>query len=72
MDMLLPSCIECEYEKKTPLLYMQYTHRGMKPYNTYYEVNFCLKIHIDIYMSIYGKSFSASWLFFLHSMKHGS
>ena len=28
--MLLPSRIECEYEKKTPLLYMQYTHRGVK------------------------------------------
>ena len=25
MDMLLPSGIECEYQKKTPLLYMQYT-----------------------------------------------
>ena len=27
MDMLLASGIECEYEKKTPLLYIQYTHR---------------------------------------------
>ena len=34
MDMLLPSRIECEYEKKTPLLYMQYTHCGMKPKQT--------------------------------------
>ena len=30
-DMLLLSQIECEYEKKTPLLCMQYTHRSMKP-----------------------------------------
>ena len=29
-DMLLPSRIECEYENKTSLLYMQYTHRDMK------------------------------------------
>ena len=34
MDMLLPSRIKCEYEKKTPFLYMQYTHAGMKPYQT--------------------------------------
>ena len=27
MKMLLSSGIECKYEKKTPLLYMQYTHR---------------------------------------------
>ena len=27
MDLLLPSGIECEYEKKTSLLYMQYTRR---------------------------------------------
>ena len=26
MDMLLPSGIECEYEKKTLLLCMQYSH----------------------------------------------
>ena len=34
MDMLLPSQIEFEYQKKTPVLYMQYTHRGMKPQQT--------------------------------------
>ena len=27
MGMLLPSGIKCEYEKKTPLLCIQYTHR---------------------------------------------
>ena len=27
MDMFLTSGIECEYEKKTSLLYLQYTHR---------------------------------------------
>ena len=48
MDMLLPSRIECEYEKKTLLLCMQCTHRCMKPQQTH---------QIMVFHHIYVKSY---------------